>query len=297
VQIFTDLFGSLTPTVDPNAAAALNRKKSILDYVVGKYTSLVPKLGTTDRNTIQQHLDKIRQMEMGLSATAVGAASCAPPMKVVTTGYNPGTGACGTMCSGADTGSILDVKTDSLIPTVGTYMMDMMVMALACDLTAVGTLQWTDTEAKHTFPWLNLPALGGSPTDQHHHFYQHDGGFKPLECEKIYTWYSTMHLHLLQAMDAVKMGTDGHTLLDETVVFFGSELSQPPTHSNIDMPFMLGGAGGGLKGGRWLHFTDKTNNKNSHNNLLVSILNLFGDPRKTFGDASKCAGPLAGITG
>jgi hypothetical protein len=175
-----------------------------------------------------------------------------------------------------------------MIPTVGKYMMDMMVMALACDLTGVGTFQWTDTEAKHTFPWLNLP--------EHHHFYQHDGGFKPAECEKICTWYSEMHLHLLQAMDGIVMGADGHTLLDESVVFFGSELGQPPTHSNTDIPFLLAGGGGGLKGGRWVHYTDKTNNKNSHNNLLVSIANLFGDPRTTYGNPAFCSGPLSGIT-
>jgi hypothetical protein len=57
------------------------------------------------------------------------------------------------------------------IPPVGQFMMDMMVMALACDKTGVISLQWTDTEAKHTFPWLNL--------SEHHHFYQHDGGFSP----------------------------------------------------------------------------------------------------------------------
>lgn len=314
VAVFTDLFGSLTPAADPNASMALNRKKSILDYVVGKYSSLVPKLGTSDRMTVQQHLDKIRQLEMGLTATAVGAASCAAPPQIntanytfpagspfagTTASYNPGTGACGNNCAAADSGSILDISTDKMIPTVGTYFMDMMTMALACDLTAVGTLQWTDTEAKHTFPWLKDPTdpTGTAVLTEHHHFYQHDGGFRPLQCETIYTWYSTMHLHLLQQMDKVIMGADGHTLLDESVVFFGSELSQPPTHSNIDMPFMLGGGGGGLKGGRWLHFTDKTNNRNSHNNLLVSILNLFGDTRKTFGDPTKNAGPLAGITG
>ena len=43
-------------------------------------------------------------------------------------------------------------------------------------------------------------------------------------------------LVVLQAMDAVDMG--GHTLLDESVVFFGSELAQPPTHSKADMPFL-----------------------------------------------------------
>lgn len=288
VQIFKDLFGSLGTTGDPVADAKKARKKSILDHVLGEYSSLVPKLGTADRSTLQQHLDKLRDIELGLSAVAVSAASCAKPKQVDTTGYNPGTGLCGSNCTSADTGANVDITTDNLIPTVGGYMMDMMVMALACDLTAVGTFQWTDTEAKHTFPWLNL--------SEHHHFYQHDGNFRPVECEKIYTWYSTMHLRLLQAMNGVTMGADGHTLLDESVVFFGSEISQPPIHSNIDMPFMLAGGAGNITGGRWVRYTDKTLNRNSHSNLLVSILNMFGDPRSTFGNPMFCAGPLSRLT-
>ncbi len=285
VQIFKDLFGSLAPA----GAPVDGRKKSILDYVLGEYTALVPRLGAADKLTVEQHLTKLREIEMGLGAVGMGAASCSVPPQVDTTGYNPGTAKCEPDCGGvgADVGANKDIATDSLIPVVGKYMMDMMVMAMACDLTAVGTFQWTDTEAKHTFPWLNLP--------EHHHYYQHDGGFKPVECEKICTWYSEMHLHLLQAMDAVVMGTDGHTLLDESVVFFGSELSQPPTHSNTDMPFLLAGGGGGMRGGRWLRFTDKTQNRNSHNNLLVSILNLFGDLRTTFGTPEFCTGPLSNI--
>jgi hypothetical protein len=121
VQIFKDLFGTPISSTDPNAAAALSRKKSILDFVMGKYTSMIPRLGTTDRMTMQQHLDKIRELEMGLTATSVGASTCAVPMKVDTTGYNPGTALCGTMCSGADTGAILDVKTDSMIPVTAPH--------------------------------------------------------------------------------------------------------------------------------------------------------------------------------
>jgi len=290
VQIFKDLFGSLNTggTADPAVTAANDRRKSILDHVVGEYNSLIPKLGTADRMTLQQHLDKLRELEMGLSAVAQASANCAKPMQVDTSGYNPGSGICGNNCGAADTGDNKDIATDTLIPKVGTYMMDMMVMALACDLTAVGTFQWSDTEAKHTFPWLNL--------SEHHHFYQHDGGFKAAECQKIATWYSTMHLYLLQAMDKIVMGADNHTLLDETVVFFGSEISQPPTHTNTDMPFMLAGGAGSFRGGRWVRYTDKTNNKNSHNNLLVSILNMFGDTRTTFGNAKFCSGPLTNLT-
>lgn len=291
VDIFNKVFGDLVPgmgAMDPAAAAALHRRKSILDHVRGQYESLVPKLGTTDRATLQQHLDKVRELEMSLSAVANGSATCKVPTKVDTTGYNPGTAMCGSNCGGADTGSIKDITTDTMIPAVGKYMMDMMVMALACDLTGVGTFQWTDTEAKHTFPWLSLP--------EHHHFYQHDGGFRPVECEKICTWYAEMHLHLLRAMNAVVMGSDGHTLLQESVVFFGSELSEPNTHGNRDMPFLLAGGGGGLRGGRWINHADTAQNRNSHNNLLVSILNLFGDERTTFGNPAVCAGPLSKLT-
>jgi len=52
------------------------------------------------------------------------------------------------------------------------------------------------------------------------------------------------------------------------------------------MPFLLAGNGGGLRTGRWVKY-----NHLSHNNLLVSILNLFGDTRQTFGDPTYCTGP------
>jgi hypothetical protein len=281
VQIWTDLFGTVPTSgggTDTSAQTALlERKKSILDFLDKKYNGLLTKVSADDRDKLNQHLTKIRELEMGLSAmNTTPAAMCKPPTKVDTTGYNPRTG-----LNSNDTGSVLDIATDTLIPKVGTYMMDMMVMALACDITPVGTLQWSDTEAKHTFPWLNL--------SEHHHFYQHDGGFKPAECEKIATWYSQMHLHLLQAMDAVDMG--GHTLLDESVVFFGSELQNPPTHTKENLPLMLAGGGGGLRGGRWIK-----NKNESHNNLLVSIFNLFGDARTTFGDPKYCTGAIGNIT-
>ena len=86
---------------------------------------------------------------------------------------------------------------------------------------------------------LQSTAPGTTPLarfDRGFHFYQHDGGFRAAECEKIGTWYSSMHLYLLQAMDKIVMGQDGHTLLDESVVFFGSELSQPPTHYPVPYP-------------------------------------------------------------
>ena len=277
--IWKDLFGSLSSggAADPKAAAALKRQQSILDFVDKRYDTLSQRLGAADKQRLQEHLSKIRELEKSLTVITSTSSVCTQVPNVSTADYNPHP-------AYSDNGSVVDSSTDKAIPKVGKFMMDMMVMAFACNLAPVGTLQWSDTEAKHTFPWLSLPS------NQHHHFYQHDGGFQPVQCEQIATWYSQQHLYLLQQLDAVKVAD--HTLLDETVVFIGSELQEPPTHKKNNMPFLLAGGGGLNTGttGRWLKKTGE-----SHNNLLVSILNMFGDTRKTFGTASYCTGPMTGL--
>lgn len=276
VQIWNDLFKSQSNAPGMDAMARMARKRSILDFLDRRYAALAQRLGSEDRAKLDQHLTKIREIEQTLSTVQQPTtAACKAPMLIDTKNYDPLTG-----LDSSDNGSVKDTSTDAEIPKVGKLMMDMLVMSLACDMTSVGTLQWSDTEAKHTFPWLNL--------SEHHHFYQHDGGFKPVECEKICTWYSQMHSYLLQAMAAVDMG--GHSLLDESVVLFGSELQEPPSHLKNNAPLLLAGGGGGLRGGRWLRY-----NARSHNDMLVSILNLFGDMRTTFGDPKYCAGPLPNL--
>jgi hypothetical protein len=276
VAIYADLFGGLDSAQTQAARERLERKKSVLDFVGRRYATLASELGAADRSKLEQHLTKIREIEQSLSTLVVAGAACRVPEQVDTSDYNPTTG-----LNSSDNGSIRDTSTDEAIPKVGKLMTDMMVMALSCDITAVGTLQWSDTEAKHTFPWLGL--------SEHHHYYQHDGGFRPMECERIATWYSEQHAYLLRSMEQVDMG--GHSLLDESVVFFGSELADPPSHGKNDMPFLLAGGGGGLRGGRLLRHQQR-----SHNDLLVAILNLFGDERQTFGAPEHCAGALPNLS-
>lgn len=275
--VWKDLFGSLDASGSNAASAALKRKQSILDFVDKRYASLAGRLGAADNLRLQEHLTKIRELEMSLSSITNMSAICKAVPSVTTSDYNPHP-------AYSDNGDVMDGGTDAAIPKVGKFMMDMMVMAFACNMAPVGTLQWSDTEAKHTFPWLKLDK------GQHHHFYQHDGGFQPGQCEAIATWYSKQHQYLLEAMNSVVIGD--HTLLDETVVFFGTELQEPPTHSKSNMPFLLAGGAGLNTGtsGRWIKKKGQ-----SHNDLLVSILNLFGDDRKTFGTAKYCSGPMSGI--
>lgn len=265
--VWTELFG----TPNPTQAQPRNFDKSILDYVDRRYTGLAARIGSADKQRIEEHLSRIRELEKNLAS--ITAASCATVPLVDTSDYNPAAG-----LQSANDGSIKDPVTDEAIPKVGKFMLDMLVMALACDRTAVATMMWSDCEAKHTFPWLNL--------NETFNYYQNGGGYHPIECARIGTWYAEQHSYLLQQMAAVDMGF--HSLLDESVVFFGSEMSNPATHTKTDMPFLLAGGGGDLKGGRWLKYSPAP----SHNDLLVSLCNLFGDQRTTFGEAQFCTGPL-----
>jgi len=278
-------FSPIPPLIDPvaiwktlfndTARPATERAwdASILDAVDRRYAKLAQRLGAADRQRLEAHLERVRELEKRVAATGGGRA-CAPPPLIDTSDYNPLSG-----LNSADDGSIKDLATDAAIPKVGKLMMDMTVMALACDLTAVGFLQWADSQAKHTFPWLNL--------SETHAFYENEGGYRPAELERIYTWYSSQHAYLLQQLAAVDVG--GRSLLDETVVFFGTELQHPASHAKKNMPFLL--AGGGLRTGRWL----ATAGDPPHNNLLVSLLNLCGDSRTTFGDPRCCTGPLPNL--
>jgi len=101
---------------------------------------------------------------------------------------------------------------------------------------------------------------------------------------------SEQQAYLLSKMKEIREG-DG-TLLDNTLIFSTSEQSNGTTHDHADMPFLLlGGAGGALRGKRWLRYADSP----KHNDLLVSILNLMGVEATTFGKPDWCSGPLSGL--
>ncbi len=258
-EAFDRIFGDVV-SADP-AAAALAQKKavSILDAVEEQYSTISAQLGAADKAKLEEHLELIRQMEASLSAGSSGEGCTAPTA--------PG-------------------SSDAMdVPTKGKLMTDLLVTSLACDLTRVGTMQWADSESK--FP-LGFAPLG---LPDHHHGYQHDSAFDPNALFKIHRWYAENFAYLLQRLSAVKEG-DG-TLLDNTVVLWASEIQEPPTHNQSNIPFiMAGGANAGLKTGRWLQLPAQP-----HNNLLVSLLNMFGGAETTFGHPTySTTGALTGLT-
>jgi hypothetical protein len=261
---FNRIFGDFpSGSVDPvKAAAAATKTKSILDAVQGQYTRLSGQLGASDRATLDGHLTMIREMETSLSASGAGpgSAGCVVPGVPVAADW-------------AD------------IPAKGKLMTDLLVTSLACDLTRVVTMQWADSEAKFplTFAPLMLP--------DNHHAYQHDPGAAALiPLLAIYKWYASNLAYLLAKLDSVKEG-DG-TLLDNTLVLAITEIQHPEDHAQNNMPFILAGkAQGKIRSGRWLQVPSQP-----HNNLLVSLLQIFGGSDTTFGHPDFNTGALGGLS-
>ncbi|MEP7049825.1 MAG: DUF1552 domain-containing protein [Pseudomonadota bacterium] len=254
---FTRIFSELGA---PSAAGDADRKRtvSILDAVQGEYKRISAQLGPADKAKLDEHLAMVQQMEASLTATTSGQ-SCTAPIAPTT----------------ADSKDI---------PTKGRAMTDLLVASLACNLTRVATMQWGDSEAKFplNFDPLQLPDV--------HHGYQHDSVYNPTALSQIYKWLGSNFAYLLDKLASVKEG-DG-TMLDNTVVLWVSEIQEPPTHNQTNMPFMIaGGKNAGIKTGRWLKVPSQP-----HNNLLVTLLNVFGGTDKTFGRSEYNTGMLAGLT-
>lgn len=264
--IFTRIFAEVGG--DQTAIAKLQaERKSVLDAVAGSYSSLSPKLGATDKEKVDLHLSQIRDLETRLTATGDVGASCVKP--------------------GAPTG---DYKSNDNFPKVGQLQMDLLTMALACDLTRVASLQWENSVGGTRFTWLGQ--------DRGHHDMSHDGDDvtdTQNKLTQINTWYNEQLFYLMDGMAKIPEGDAGGTMLDHTLIFCCNELSKGNAHSHPDMPFLLAGgtdaAPNPLKMGRYLKYADSPTVK--HNDLLVSLLNVYGLPDKTFGNPAYCSGPLA----
>jgi len=227
----------------------------------------------------------ISEAEAGLKVAI--KSTCVPPTTVNKT---PGYYVDGSndAVRAPDDGPMGAISTGVKVPEKGHVMTDILVSALACDITRVGTMQYSDSEAKFLLTFLK--AKNGNPLSDHHHGYQHDRGFQPEALEIIYNWYAGNFLYLLQKMDAIT-DANGLTMLDNSVVLWASELQEPANHGQTNIPFVLAGKlGGKLKTGQWLKVPSQP-----HNNMLVTLLNLFGMPTTKFGHSNYNSGALAGL--
>jgi hypothetical protein len=259
-KVFTRLFadfsgGGGTSTPDTGALQAAMDRKSVLDATMRNFTTLNAKLGAEDRAKLDHHLTTLRELEKRLSTTPGGgmtSATCAKPAE----------------------------PTEGDFVTTGRQQMDLLAMAITCNLTRVATLQWSNSfgDARP------LPDITTG-----HHTLSHDSN-KKVELAKIDAFYAEQFAYLIGKLKAIPEGSG--TALDNTVILWSNEVSKGWEHDHKAMPFILAGrAGGGLRTGRFLKYPGSV----PHNNLLVSMLNLMDVPATTFGNPKNCTGPLAGL--
>lgn len=264
VAVYNTVFSDLH--TDPVALAhQRTRNKSILDAVGAEYTRLSSQLGGSDKQRLEAHLTAVREIETRLTTNLVESnPACADPKVPAVAAHN-----------------------NDSFATAGGIQMDLLTMALACDLTRVASLQWSRSVSQVRFTWLGI-------ADGHHDLsHRSDADSDAVtKLTQINTWYAQQLAGLIARLKATRDAT-GATLFDNTLVLWCNELAKGNTHSRQDAPYVLAGTGGGpLVTGRYLNYEGQGL---AHNNLLVSILNAMDIPDTTFGQASWCTGPLSGF--
>ncbi len=263
-RAFDNVFSNFEPSAAGQMAfeAQKARRQSVLDSVHGQLDLLATRVAAADRHKLEAHLEGVRELERRLQAGR--PAECKPPEL----GPSLGSG------SGSQTPQVLDRQ------------IDVLAASLACGLTNVGSIQCKVGDNDGTvYSWAG--SSGG------HHGLSHEPNSNQdarANLVKIYTWYADRFAYLLDRLAAVPEG-DG-TVLDNTLVVWGSEIGVGNSHTFENVPFVLaGGAGGAIETGRYLQFGGV-----EHNRLLVSICHAFGlSDVTTFGSTDKGSGPLPGF--
>ena len=183
----------------------------------------------------------------------------------------------------------LDLREDKLYAEIGKLQMDLTAAALACDQTRIVTLQWSYSESEHLFQFLD------SLINDNHHNISHDfsqSGANFDAYNAIQTWYAKQLAYFLGRLESYQEGD--RTLLDNTVVFWATEIGEATTHDLTLMPYVLAGsAGGKIRAGRFIDFGTT---RRDNNQLLVSLAHAMGaTDLTTFGDPSGATGPLPGL--
>lgn len=261
--VFGNLFRDFMVEPDERERQRL-RRKSILDAVRGQFAHVRTKVSVADRDKLDTHLEFVRDIERRLDLMGPTTPRCEVPSEPPQ----------------------LDAVHEDNMGTVSRLQTDLLVAAMACDLTRVASIQYSTGANNIRFSFM------GSYTDDHQLSHAGNGdATSRSEWIARQRWYAEQFKYLLDRLDAIPEGSG--TMLDNTVIFWGSELAVGNTHSHVNMPFLLAGrAGGQLDTGRYVRFPSGR----QHNDLHVALLNLMGIAETTFGDPDFCNGALPGLT-
>lgn len=272
-QAFSRLFGD-TSAGQAEIDRLLKQRRSVLDAVRGEFQAVGARVGYDDRQRLERHANHIRDIENRVSGMSGNAACDTPTPPTVSAEL--------VDCVVNEHSSTpMNAKCLASLPDIGRAQMDLMVLAFACDLSRVVSLQWSTAES------TTLHSHAGV-TGEHHRM-SHDVATYGGDLTKVDTWFAEQFAYLLTAMKDVPEG-DG-TLLDNTLMFWPNELEHGEAHSRNNLPFVLAGkAGGQLATGRVVRYPQGE----PHNKLYTTFLNMFDVPADSFGEPDY-PGALTGL--
>jgi Protein of unknown function (DUF1552) len=288
------LFPSATGGPSNAAQKTAFIRKQVFQQLNTELTTLQSRLCTEDRQQLQALQAVWNQAQAQIQAAASAAASCSAP-----------TLASGSGAAGSDP-----------FPANAQAMASILAMSLACDLTRVASLQFSHALSPVTHTWL------GSSQQQTHHVYSHQGPTSlyslgadlyaepssitsqyPQQLVDIDAWYASQVASLAYTLSQLTTAS-GKSLLDQTVICWGSELDMGAAHNHDDTPFVLvGGGGGRLATNRVVRFplnlpgNNPATGNRCHNDLLTTLASVMGVtlPGGTFGDPQYCTQPIQEI--
>jgi hypothetical protein len=248
--VFERMFGS--GSTPEQRVARRERNQSILDSITDKISGMRREISAPDRTRLDAFTENVREIERRLQIAA-GATSAAPENFDVPPG--------------------IPQSFDEHIK----LMFDLQALAYQADITRVGTMLLARDLTGRVYPESDAPTLGFHGGSHH--------GEDPAridEFSKINQYHIKMLAYFVDKLAKTEDG-DG-SLLDHSLLLFGSNMGNPNQHLHYDVPhILLGGNNGKLKGGRHLAYPTKTV---PTGNLLLSILDQFDIQRDSFGDST-----------
>lgn len=250
-KVFERLFGE-SGRIDPAAAAARDAAdRSSLDGVRERIAQLKQRLGAGDRRKLDEYIESIRDVERRIQIASKKRPVDLPAV---------------SRPAGAPDAWPEHVK----------LMFDLQALALQADLTRVWTFLYAREATSINFPHLNI-SMG------HHEISHHNFEKDKLDAlAKINVDQSRLFAYFLGKLDALKEGNS--TLLDHSLILYGSNLSVPTSHSQRDLPIIIaGGAAGRVANGRYIKLEgDQT----PLTNLYLTMLDKVGIPTEKLGDST-----------
>src|SRR5712692_6398407 len=250
-MVFERLFGTVDFSLDPETRARRAQyRASILDFVRSDTQQLATKLGAADRRKLDEYLSAVREIERRIQSAEKDNRPATPSM---------------------DKPAGIPIT----FPDYAKLMYDLQVVAFQTDLTRVATLMLGREGSMRVYPEIGIP-------DPHHPLTHHREN--PDWIEKV-KQINCLHVELFAYfLKKLKSTADGDgSLLDHSMIVYGSGLSDGNRHTHEDLPVLLAGRGGGtLQPGRHLTYPPGT----CVTNLYMALLDRMGVHPKSIGDST-----------